>query len=129
MKAEYDPEDVLYVLDLGFEIEAEVLTDGMPSTLRLCVPCYRNQGRVRMGNKGDSFIMEDAVCMAHWSRLGSGISEEGYALPIGVRGRPATQLGPCKAEGCENPQRSKELCNKHYTAHIRHQQKEAISLE
>lgn len=119
MRAEYSPEDVLFVLDLGTQYEADVQTDWGISTVRLCTMCYENQERIRAGNKGDSFMGEEPMCMAHWSRKEAGMSEGGMRTPIGVQGRPRVNLGACTVKGCDQPQKAKGLCNNHYMADYR----------
>lgn len=119
MKAEYDPEDVLFVLDLGTAYEADIQTPYGFITVRLCTMCYEVQERIRSGNKGDSFMGEESMCMAHWSRKEANVTEAGMRLPIGGQGRPTVNLGACTVDGCDRPQKTKQLCNAHYVAEFR----------
>jgi len=119
MKAEYNPDDVLFVLDMGNAYEADLQTDWGIQTVRLCSVCYETTERIRTGNKGDSFMGEEPLCMAHWRRKEAGVSEAGMRLPIGEQGRPTVNLGACTVDGCEELQKTKQLCNKHYVADYR----------
>lgn len=129
MKTEYTGDEVVFVFDFGIEYEAEVLTDTGSKSIRICVACYENQERVRLGNYGDSFVGEPAMCTAHKRRLDAGVSEEGMKASVGLQGRPRTQAGACIEDGCEEPQKTKGLCNKHYVAAHRAKAKEAITNE
>lgn len=127
MRIEHSPELGEYtVMDWGTYYEADFFGMDAPPTMRLCTPCYENEGRLRLGNKGDPWMGEEVLCMVHWRRREAEVSDAAFNAPITEsRGRPRTQGGPCKVHGCPQPSRSTGLCNKHYTAEIRRQSKES----
>ena len=123
MKAEYDPDDVLFVLDVGTAYEADIQTEWGFETVRLCTLCYETHKRIRTGNKGDSFMGEEPMCMAHWNRKEAGASDVGMRVPIGRQGRPRVNLGACRIPDCGEQQRTRNLCNTHYMAAYREAQR------
>lgn len=117
-KQEYSEAEVLQVFDFGYEKEAMLdpakVDVTAPMSVRLCGPCLEGLGRYRVASYGDAMLGEESVCKVHHQRRLNKVSEAAYNAPIKAQGRPRRNAGACTKEGCDKPQKTKNLCGAHY---------------